>query len=41
MHTKANIICVLKGITLNEYLAKALEEELEKDKHILDKIKQA
>lgn len=38
VHTRAKIICVLKGITLNEYLAKALEKELEKDKHILDKM---
>ena len=39
-HTKAKIICVLKGITLNEYLARAVEKELEKDSHVLDKIKQ-
>lgn len=38
IHTKAKIICVLKGITLNEYLSKALEKEVEKDKHVLDKI---
>jgi predicted HicB family RNase H-like nuclease len=38
MHTKAKIICVLKGITLNEYMAKALEKELEKDKAVLDKL---
>ncbi len=38
-HTKAKIICVLKGITLNDYIARALEKEIEKDKHVLDKIK--
>lgn len=38
-HTKAKIICVLKGITLNEYLGKALEKELAKDKHLLENIK--
>lgn len=37
-HTKAKIICVLKGITLNEYIAKALEKELEHDKQVLAKI---
>ena len=39
MHTKAKIISVLKGKTLNEYLGKAIERELEKDKGILAKIK--
>jgi predicted HicB family RNase H-like nuclease len=39
LHTKAKIICVLKGITLNDYVARALEKELEKDKSVLDKIK--
>ena len=38
-HTKAKIICVLKGITLNEYIASALDKELQKDEHILDKIR--
>ncbi|MBN1793325.1 hypothetical protein JW826_06605 [Candidatus Woesearchaeota archaeon] len=37
-HTKAKIICVLKGITLNEYISKALEKELEKDKHVLERL---
>jgi predicted HicB family RNase H-like nuclease len=37
-HTKAKIICVLKGITLNEYISKALEKEIEKDRHVLDKL---
>ncbi len=38
MHTKAKIICVLKGITLNEYIAKALEKEIEKDKGVLERL---
>jgi len=38
-HTKAKIISVLKGITLNDYLAKAIAKEIEKDKRILAKIK--
>ena len=29
-HTKAKIICVLKGITLNDYFAKAVEKAIEK-----------
>jgi len=39
IHAKAKIISVLKGITLNDYLAKAIEKEIEKDKGILSKIK--
>ena len=39
-HTKAKIICVLKGITLSEYISKALEKELEHDKQILAKLKE-
>ena len=39
MHAKAKIISVLKGTTLNDYLAKAIEREIEKDKPILAKIK--
>jgi predicted HicB family RNase H-like nuclease len=38
-HSRAKIISVLKGITLNDYLAKAIEQEIEKDKGILAKIK--
>lgn len=38
-HAKAKIISVLQGITLNEYLARAIEKEIEKDKAILEKVK--
>jgi predicted HicB family RNase H-like nuclease len=38
-HSRAKILCVLKGITLNDYLSKAIEEEVEKDKGMLAKIK--
>jgi len=38
-HSRAKIISVLKGITLNDYLAKAIEQEVEKDKGVLAKIK--
>lgn len=38
-HAKAKIISVLKGKTMNNYLAKAIEREIEKDKAILAKIK--
>ena len=39
VHAKAKIISVLKGKTLNEYLAKAIEKEIEKDKGVLAKIR--
>lgn len=39
LHTKAKVIAVLSNITLNDYIEKALEEAVKKDKHILDKIK--
>ena len=39
VHARAKIISVLKGKTLNDYLAKAIERELEKDKGVLAKIK--
>lgn len=40
LHAKAKIISVLQGITLNDYLAKAIEKEVEKDKHVLAKVRQ-
>ena len=39
VHTKAKVIAVLKGLTLNEYLEKAIEKALQKEKKGLDKIK--
>ncbi len=39
LHTRAKIIAVLKNITLNDYIEKALEEAVKKDKAVLDKIK--
>jgi len=38
-HAKAKIISVLQGITLNNYLAEAIDKAVEKDKGILAKIK--
>ena len=38
-HTKAKIVSVLKGVTLNEYFEKAIEAALDKDQSFLDKIK--
>ena len=38
-HTKAKVISVLKGITLNEYFENAIDEAVAKDKQLLDKLK--
>ena len=38
-HARAKIISVLQGITLNDYLAEAVEKAVEKDKGVLAKIK--
>ncbi|MBU0667478.1 MAG: hypothetical protein ABIC91_02655 [Nanoarchaeota archaeon] len=40
VHTKAKVLSVLKGVTLNEYFEKALEMAILKDKEVLEKIKQ-
>ncbi len=34
-HTRAKIIAVLKGVTLNDYLARIVEEAVQRDKHVL------
>jgi len=34
-HTKAKLISVLKNITLNDYLSKAIEEAINKDKEMI------
>jgi predicted HicB family RNase H-like nuclease len=39
VHTKAKVIAVLKGLTLNEYFSKAIKDAVEKDQPILNKIK--
>jgi len=38
IHTKAKIISVLKNTTLNEYLAKAVLEAVNRDKKVLEKV---
>lgn len=38
-HTKAKVIAVLKDMTLNEYLDKAIRDAIDKDQSILGKIK--
>ena len=37
-HTKAKIIAVLKGVTLNDYLAKTVNEAVQRDKKILENV---
>ena len=34
-HTKAKLISVLNNITLNDYLAQAIEKAVEKDKDLI------
>jgi predicted HicB family RNase H-like nuclease len=38
-HTKAKVIAVLKNMTLNDYLSKAIADAIAKDQVILSKIK--
>jgi hypothetical protein len=38
-HTKAKVISVLKGITMNEYYENAINEAILKDKSLLEKLK--
>ena len=39
LHTKAKVIAVLKNITLNDYIEKALEDAVKKDRGVLEKIR--
>lgn len=39
VHTKAKVISVLKGMTLNEYFDKAIRDAVEKDQAVLNKMK--
>ena len=39
VHTKAKVIAVLKDMTLNDYLSKAIAEAVERDKPVLGRIK--
>ena len=39
IHTKAKVIAVLKNITLNDYIEKAIDEAIKKDKAVLDRMK--
>jgi predicted HicB family RNase H-like nuclease len=39
IHTRAKVIAVLKGITLNEYLEAAIREATEHDKSVLEGLK--
>jgi predicted HicB family RNase H-like nuclease len=39
VHTRAKVIAVLKGITLNEYLEAAIRDAVEKDKSVLESIR--
>lgn len=38
-HTAAKLISIIKKIPLGKYLEKAIEDAIEKDKKILEKIK--
>ncbi len=38
VHTKAKVISVLKGMTLNDYLEEAIKQKVAQDKKVLDQI---
>ncbi|MBR9676210.1 hypothetical protein GOV05_04325 [Candidatus Woesearchaeota archaeon] len=38
-HTKAKVISILQGITLNEYFESAIGEAIKKDKKLLEALK--
>ncbi len=37
-HMQAKIISVVKGMTMNEYIEKAVEKAIEKDKNIIKEL---
>jgi predicted HicB family RNase H-like nuclease len=39
VHTKAKVIAVLKGVTLNEYLESAIRDAVDRDKGVLESLK--
>ena len=39
VHTRAKVIAVIKGITLNEYLVGLVEKAVEGDKKLLERLK--
>lgn len=38
VHTRAKIIAVLKGVTLNDYLARIVGEAVERDRKVLERL---
>ncbi|MCD6589646.1 toxin-antitoxin system HicB family antitoxin [Candidatus Woesearchaeota archaeon] len=40
LHTKAKIVAVLKDLTLNDYIERAVREAIEKDEHLLERVKE-
>ena len=38
VHMQAKIISVVTGVSLNQYIEKAIEKALEKDKHIIKEL---
>jgi predicted HicB family RNase H-like nuclease len=38
IHTRAKVVAVLKGVTLNEYLEAAIRDAVDRDKRVLENI---
>ena len=38
IHTQAKLISILKKITLNDYLKKAIKDSIDKDKQLIKKL---
>jgi hypothetical protein len=38
LHTKAKIIAVLKGVTLNDYLAQIVQDSVQRDRKVLENV---